>query len=67
MKIFIERGNYTGPTKIGTWVESLSRAIEKQGGLNSKTKAPQNLFRRDHLAREWTASLATLGAQLQDQ
>ena len=40
--IFIKRGN-TGPTKIGTWVwvESLSRAKEKQGGLTQKQKRPK--------------------------
>ena len=66
-KYLLKERNYTGPTKIGTWIESLSTAAEKLGGLNSKTKVPQNLFWRDHLARKWATPLATLGAQLQDQ
>ena len=41
--------------------------LTKQGGLLQKPKEPQTLYNRLHLAREWAASLASLGTHVKDK
>ena len=41
--------------------------LTKQGGLLQKSKEPQTLYNKLHLAREWAAPLASLGTHLKNK
>ena len=51
----------------GNHLASSLITLAKQGGLLQKLKEPQTLYNRLHLAREWAASLASLGTHVKDK
>ena len=64
MNNFIQRESHYKPTRHPA---SFLITLTKQEGLLPKSKEPYKLYIKLHLAREWAASLASLGNHLKDK